>query len=194
MNWNIINQFLVKEQVALFKAANNYDIYDLESGQQLLECREENLGIFTKILRFTDYKRMTPFSVQIRDMSGKLVVEVTRGISLINSTVTVTDAETQVIGTFSQKFFSIGGKFAVLDKNQVEISMLQGKWTGWDFKFSSATAEHAHVTKKWAGIGKELFTSADNYVLDISSVVPANSDLKKLILAAVMCIDMVLKE
>ena len=54
--------------------------------------------------------------------------------------------------------------------------------------------EFAHVTKKWAGIGKEFFTSADNYMLEISSSVPANHPIRQLILAAVMCIDMVLKE
>ncbi len=52
----------------------------------------------------------------------------------------------------------------------------------------------AHVTKKWAGLGKEMFTSADNYVLEISNSVPPDSKLRQLILAAVMCIDMVLKE
>ena len=43
-------------------------------------------------------------------------------------------------------------------------------------------------------IGKELFTSADNYALEISDAVPADSAVRQLILAAVMCIDMVLKE
>ena len=54
--------------------------------------------------------------------------------------------------------------------------------------------EFAHVTKKWAGIGKELFTSADNYVLQISDAVPGDNVVRQLILAAVLCIDMVLKE
>ena len=56
--------------------------------------------------------------------------------------------------------------------------MLQGKWTGWNFKFLSCNTEHAHVKKNWAGVGKKLFTSADNYVLDVSAEVPATSDLK----------------
>ena len=43
-------------------------------------------------------------------------------------------------------------------------------------------------------MGKELFTSADNYVLEISNTVPSGSGVRKLILAAVLCIDMVLKE
>ena len=48
--------------------------------------------------------------------------------------------------------------------------------------------------KKVGGIGKELFTSADNYTLEISEAVPADHVARQLILAAVMCIDMVLKE
>ena len=52
----------------------------------------------------------------------------------------------------------------------------------------------AHVTKKWAGLGKEMFTSADNYMLEISAQLPVDDDKRKLILGAVMCIDMVLKE
>ncbi len=39
-----------------------------------------------------------------------------------------------------------------------------------------------------------MFTSADNYILEISSDVPEDHVVRKLILAAVMCIDMVLKE
>jgi hypothetical protein len=39
-----------------------------------------------------------------------------------------------------------------------------------------------------------MFTSADNYVLEISETVPADNAARQLILAAVMCIDMVLKE
>ena len=54
--------------------------------------------------------------------------------------------------------------------------------------------ELASVSKKWAGLGKELFTSADNYILQISDQVPADQPVRQLILAAVMCIDLVLKE
>lgn len=73
------NLYLVKEHVGMFKAANNYDIYDPESGAEIMECREESLGIFTKILRFTDYKRMTPFDIQIKSPEGRQVVRVKRG-------------------------------------------------------------------------------------------------------------------
>ena len=188
------NVFLVKEHVGMFKAANNYDIYDPQTGDIIMECREERLGMITKLLRFTDYKRMTPFDIQIRTPDGHQLVRITRGFSLFLSKVKVLDENDQVIGGFKQKIFSIGGSFNVLDVHDNPICLLQGKWTGWNFKFMDGETELAHVTKKWAGIGKELFTSADNYVLEISGSVPADNSVRQLILAAVMCIDMVLKE
>ena len=42
--------YLVKEHVGLLKAANNYDVHDPDTGAVIMECREENLGILTKIL------------------------------------------------------------------------------------------------------------------------------------------------
>lgn len=189
------NVFLVKEHVGLFKAANNFDIHDPETGRIIVECREENLGTFTKIFRFTDYKRYTPFDIELRTPDGARLLRVTRGIAFIRSTVQVLDAQDQVIGSFKQKLFSlIGGRFEVLDPAGHPVFALKGKWTGWDFRFLAGDLELAHVSKKWAGLGKEFFTSADNYVIEISQAVPPNSPVRQLILGAVMCIDMVLKE
>ncbi|MBL4625816.1 MAG: RNAase [Flavobacteriales bacterium] len=188
------NLYFVKEHVGMFKAANNYDILDPENQEMIMTCREEKLGIFTKLLRFTDYKRMTPFDVEIKTTSGEKVLTVKRGISIILSTVEVFDENDNLVGKFKQKFFSIGGKFDVLDPQDKVLCTLKGKWTSWDFKFMKGDIEFAHVSKKWAGLGKEMFTTADNYMLEIDEIVPQDNPLRVLILAAVMCIDMVLKE
>ena len=194
MSWTHANQLLVKEHVGLFKAASNYDIYDLASGEKLLECREPTLGFLTKLLRFTDYKRNTPFDVHVTDLSGAQVVRVKRPMTIFISKVTVHDESNEVIGGFKQKVFSIGGAFSVHDASDREVCHLKGKWTGWDFQFLAGGVQLARVTKKWTGLGKEFFTTADNYVLDISDAIPPESPTRKLILAAVMCIDKVLKE
>jgi uncharacterized protein YxjI len=188
------NLFLVKEHVGMFKASNNYDIYDPQNNQLILNCRENNLGIFTKILRFTDFKRMTPFYIEIKSTSGEKILIVKRGIAIFRSDVEVFDEKDRLIGKLKQKFWSFGGKFEILDKNEKSVCTLQGKWTGWDFKFIKDTKELASVSKKWAGMGKEFFTSADNYVLSINETVAQESIERQLIFAAVMVIDMVLKE
>ncbi len=188
------NVFLVKEHVGAFKAANNFDIHDPASGEIIMLCREDNLGSITKLLRFTDYKRMTPFDIKVTTPEGQQLVRITRGTTFIRSKVTVLDGKDQKVGGFSQKLMSIGGKFDVLDENDQILCSLKGNWTGWDFRFVVGDSEFAHVTKKWSGMGKEFFTSADNYVLEISDSVPPDSRVRLLILAAVLCIDMVLKE
>ncbi len=189
------NLFFVKEHVGMFKAANNYDVLDPETGQIMLECREDKLGLLTRLLRFTDMKRATRFDIRIRTPDGQTVLRITRGFSLWRSKVSVLDENDRRIGGFRQKMLAIGGAFTVLDDHDRPICTLKGKWTGWDFRFLDLSgAELAHVTKKWAGIGKELFTTADNYVLEIAENVPPDTLARQLIMAAVMCIDMVLKE
>lgn len=188
------NLFLIKEHAGLFKAANNYDVFDPAGGAKLLECREPNLGFFTKLLRFTDYKRMTPFEVVLTGTDGRKALTVRRGVSFFLSKVEVLDENGRVVGGFKQKFFSIGGAFRVLDARDNEVCVLKGKWTSWEFQFLKGEKELARVSKKWAGLGRELFTSADNYVLSVSDAVATDDEVRILIMAAVMCIDMVLKE
>jgi uncharacterized protein YxjI len=188
------NLFFVKEHIGMFKASNNYDIYDPVTNEMIMSCREENLGFITKLFRFTGYKRMTPFDITIKTPSGEKVLTVKRGISIFLSTVEVFDEKDNLVGKFKQQFFSIGGKFNVLGPNDEILCTLKGKWSSWEFKFVKDNIEFANVSKKWAGFGKELFTSADNYMLSIDEKVPQNNTIRLLILAAVMCIDMVLKE
>ena len=188
------NLFLVKEHVGMFKAANNYDVYDPATGEIILECREPHLGIFTKMLRFTDYKRNTPFDVRVTTPEGEPVLSVRRGINLFLSKVDVFDEEDERVGGFKQKFWTIGGAFRVLGPDDQPLCDLKGKWTSWEYKFEHNGVELARVTRKWSGLGKELFTSADNYVLSISDNVPPENPVRILIMGAVFCIDMVLKE
>jgi len=188
------NLFVVKEHVGVFKAANNFDIFDPQTGQEILHCREEKLGGLTKLLRFTDAKRMTPFDVEIRRPDGPALITVKRGVSLLLSRVDVLDPNGLRIGGFQQKLFSIGGRFDILDVSDTPVCTLKGKWTGWNFKFMAGDDRLAEVSKKWSGIGKEMFTTADTYALQIDDSVESDHPVRLLIFAAVMCIDLVLKE
>lgn len=188
------NLFFIKEHIGMFKAANNFDILDPDTHQLLMVCREDNLGFLTKMFRFSEYKRMTPFNIEVRTATGEKVISIRRGVSLFLSTVEVLDERNSLIGKFQQRFFSIGGRFDVLDPTGNVMCTLKGKWTSWDFKFEQAGVQLAAVSKKWAGIGKELFTTADNYMLSINDTVAKDDPVRMMILAAVLCIDMVLKE
>lgn len=189
------NLFLFKEHVGMFKASNNYDIYDPDSKKIILHCREKNLNFFFKIVRmfFNDFKRMTPFEIEIKGLNGDKVLKVKKRFALFLSKVEVFDENNRIIGVLKQKF-SFKGKFEILDPIGNLICNLQGNLVGWNFKFMKDNKELGLVTKKWSGLGKEMFTSADNYILEIKDVVEKTSSVRLLILAAVICIDMVIKE
>jgi uncharacterized protein YxjI len=113
----------------------------------------------------------------------------------MRSKVTVYDHEEQPIGYLKQKLLSLGGAFKVFDTNDVQIATLQGDWKGWNFKFlDQSDREIGVVTKKWGGLAKELFTSADNYVVHIDREKITDVNQVQLLLSAAVCIDMVLKE
>ena len=190
------NLYLFKEHLGLIKAHNNYDIFDPESKEMILHCREKNLNFFYKIVRIflKDYKRMTPFEIEIKGLTGKKILKVKKGVSLFLSKIQVYDENDNIVGIFKQRLFPFGNNFDMLDKSENLVCKLKGNFIGWNFKFLRGDSEVGLVTKKWAGIGKEMFTSADNYVLEIKDIVEKDSPLRLLILAAVICIDMVIKE
>jgi hypothetical protein len=117
------NLYLVKEHVGFFKAANNFDIYDPQTNEQIMQCRENRLGFFTKLLRFTDIKRYTPFHIEVSTPSGEPIVHVRRGFSILLSKVDVLDGDEEGtrIGGFKQQLLSFSGAFHVLDANDHPI-------------------------------------------------------------------------
>jgi uncharacterized protein YxjI len=191
------NIFLFKEHLGMFKASNNYDIYDPKTKEIILHCREKNLNPVYKIVRLflTDFKALTPFEIDIRGLDGKRIIKVKKGLSLILSKIEVFDENDKLIGLFKQKLFpNFYPKFEMFDEKENLVSMLKGNLIGWNFEFLKDENTIATVTKKWSGIGKEMFTSADNYILEIKDTVDKTDPLRLLIFAAVISIDMVFKE
>jgi hypothetical protein len=83
----------------------------------------------------------------------------------------------------------------VYDTLNNPVAEVKGDWKGWNFRFLDAGGnELGVVTKKWAGFGKELFTSADNYVISLSDHAPKERNVAALLLAAGLAIDIVYKE
>ena len=189
------NTFLFKEQLGLFKASNNYDVYDPQTEEIILHCREKNLNPLYKIIRLLikDLKSMTPFEIEISGLDGIKIIKVKKKLSLVLPKIEVFDESDKLIGFIKLNLFQLNN-FEVFDYKGNLVSKLKGSLIGWNFKFLKDENTIATVTKKWSGIGKELFTSADNYILDINDNVEKTSSLRLLIFGAVICIDMVLKE
>jgi uncharacterized protein YxjI len=184
--------FFIKEHVGMLKFANTYDILDPES-KAVLGIARERPGLLIHLLRFVINTQLLPTRIDIHeDEHRPPLLSIKRGLVLLRSKIMILDANGKGIGWFKTKLFSFRSGFHVFDMSGTRIAEVSGDWKGWNLTFKTAEGrEFGKVTKKWAGIGKELFTSADNYMISLADDAPSAGGL---LLAAGLAIDTVFKE
>lgn len=187
--------FFIREHVGVMKIKDTYDILDPENQQPLGIAKETTAG-WILALRFLLNKSMLPLTVIIcAGESEKPLLTLSRGFTFLRSKVWIANAEGNRIGYFKSKLFSLGGGFLIYDMQDTKVADIKGDWKGWNFRFLNADGQEIGlVTKKWGGIGKELFTSADNYLISISDLGAQQAAYGALLLAAGIAIDTVFKE
>ncbi|MEY4387699.1 MAG: hypothetical protein RLY20_2982 [Verrucomicrobiota bacterium] len=186
--------FFVKERTGLLKLVDTYDIFDPATNRQIGIAKEEPPR-WAKFLRLVVEKHKLPTCVNVYEAEGAPpVLSVHRGFTFLRSKMHVTCAGRK-LGYFRSKLISIGGGFNVFDIHDQQVAEVKGNWKGWDFRFITKQGrEIGTVTKKWGGLGRELFTSADNYIISLSGIGGANPEAAALLLAAGLSIDIVFKE
>ncbi|BBM83389.1 phospholipid scramblase-related protein [Candidatus Uabimicrobium amorphum] len=188
-------QYFVREHVGMFKLSNAYDILDPDTQQQLGIAKEEISGGL-HFLRFFVNKQLLPTTVNVYEGTesnpSKMIFSIKKGFAFFSSKVDVIGRNGQTLGWFKSKVFSLGGAFRVFDDMGTEIALVKGDWKGWNFKFLFGDEQIGSVSKKWSGVGKELFTTADNYMISLEGEV--NEAHATLLLAAGLSIDIVYKE
>jgi uncharacterized protein YxjI len=187
--------FLVKERVAIVKLTDTFDILDPGTGQKIGIAKEEPPP-WAKWLRLVVSKQLLPTTVNIYEQeNAPPVASIHRGFTMFRSKIKVVGGNGSPLGYFKSKVFSLGGGFFVFDNADQQVAEVKGDWKGWNFKFLTKSGrEIGTVTKKWAGLGKELFTSADNYVISITDPATSGPAAGALLLAAGVSIDIVFKE
>ncbi|MFQ5681118.1 MAG: phospholipid scramblase-related protein [Candidatus Omnitrophota bacterium] len=187
--------FFIRERVAFLRLVDTYDILDPETKQQIGIAREEP-ALWLKLLRLLLKKAMLPTKVCVYEADGtSLVFTIVKSFTFFRSRVSVFDARGGYVGYFKNKIFSWGGGFWVFNAKDEQVAEIKGDWKGWNFRFIAAgEKELGRVTKKWAGIGKELFTTADNYIISIDEVVQGQPAVCLLLLAAGLAVDIIYKE
>jgi uncharacterized protein YxjI len=186
--------YVVRERVGFMKLASTYDLLDPNTGQTIGVAKEEPPGI-VKYLRLLVNNKWLPTTVNVYEREdAPPVLWIHRGVALFRTPVHV-HTPAGDLGYFREKFLTIGKTFIIFDTQDREIGTVKGDWKGWNFQvLGRQGAELGRVTKKWAGLGKELFTNADTYVITISDAAAGRREVAQLLLAAGLAIDTVFKE
>jgi uncharacterized protein YxjI len=187
--------YFVKEHVGLLKLTDTYDILDPETKQQVGIAKDEPPG-WAKFARLLVKKHFLPTTINVYETeSSPPVLSIRKSSGFLRVSVVVADATHAELGRLQKKLFSLGGGFLVFDTTGQQIADVKGDWKGWNFRFlDNSGVELGVVTKTWAGAGKELFTSADNYMISLSPGGDRSPRRSALLLAAALAIDTVFKE
>jgi hypothetical protein len=184
--WDILkrNLFFVKNAVARSEAktSDKFDVYDPESHQILLECREPDIGLLTKVARLCGgrHDQGTSFNlVASIPSSNERVLRIARGnasLSFGGPIVKISDHWDSLIGTLKRKKLSLGQIFTFAPEKQGEAFLLQIKG-GEIFCDDKKVA----VVAKWDSVFfKE---NKFDYAISISPDVPANSLIRQVLVA-----------
>ena len=184
---------VVNQKLKLIELNNQYSVFD-SSGKQIASVNQVGQSTAKKLLRLvSSLDQFLTHKLEISDMKGQVVLRLTRPAKVFKSTVIVSDGADREVGRIVQENM-IGKINFSLQVGQQQIGAIKGEnWRAWDFRIEDASGtEVARITKKFEGIAKTLFTTADNYVLNIHR--PLEQPLISLVVAAALSIDTALKQ
>jgi uncharacterized protein YxjI len=189
--------YFIREHIGFMKLSDTYDILDPETQEQIGIAKEKP-GALIHLLRLLINKQFLPTKVFVYEGADyenecRLLFSIQRGITILRSRVDICDSHGAIVGWLRSKTFSLGGAFFVFDTLNNEVASVKGDWKGWNFRFlDKSENEIGTITKKWAGIGKELFTTADNYIIALNDEPTPEKAI--LLLAAGLAVDIIYKE
>jgi uncharacterized protein YxjI len=185
------NDYFIDEKVQFLKFTNTYKVYD-KSGSQI-GVIEESMPAGLKLLSLILSKAFMPFTLGIADMEGNVLVKIKRGWTFFMSKISIFDGGGSEIARIKQRFKMFKPTFNITDLNDTTLAIISGDWKAWNFTIAEeGDKQIGTITKKWNGILKEAFTTADKYVVSIH---PETEGIKRIAtLATAITIDMVLKE
>lgn len=179
----------VKERVSLLKLRDTYDLLDADTQAVIGEVRDEPAA-WAKWLRLLVKKALLPTCVNAYAVGNpRQVLSVKKAPALFRTRLQILDAHGRCLAHVRSKIFSLGGAFVIFDPMGQEIGLLKGDWKGWDYTATIQGQPVGIVTKKWAGLMKEVFTNADQYL-----VRSERPDQLLLLLGLALAVDLVYKE
>jgi uncharacterized protein YxjI len=185
---------LVVNQKAKFIEVNNeYAVYN-QAGQQIGAVRQVGQSNLKKAARLlTSLDQYMTHKLQVVDMAGNVQLALTRPAKFVKSRVIVENAAQQQIGEIVQQNAFGKIRFSLEAGGHTYGSISAENWRAWNFSIKDHTdTEVARITKTWEGLAKTMFTTADNYVVQIHK--PLEDPLRQLVVAAALAVDTALKQ
>ena len=179
------------EILTSFDARNTYLVYD-EANNPIVQVQEGGTG-FGSVLKRLILAAYRPFTATVTDLGKSTdVLTLRRPFRFIFHRLEVRTTDGQLIGALQKRWTWFRRKYTVENAQGQEIATLFGPfWRPWTFKIQvpDSATELGLIQKKWSGLGKEMFTQADNFWIELDRV--QDPQLRTLLFASTVLIDVV---
>lgn len=184
---------VVNQKAKLIEVNNEYAIFD-QNGLQIGAVRQVGQSMAKKVIRVLgSYDQFMTHKLQVVDMQGNVLLALTRPAKLVKSKVIVQDGHGRDVGTIVQQNAIGKIRFNLEAGGHTYGSINAENWRAWNFNVRDhADNEVARITKTWEGLAKTVFTTADNFVVQIHR--PLEEPLRTLVVASSLAIDTALKQ
>lgn len=184
---------VVNQKTKLIELTNEYAVFN-QQGTQIGSVVQVGQSALKKVARFLwSLDQFFTHRLEVRDAAGVPQLLLTRPRKFLKSKVIVALPDGREVGRIVQQ--NVFGKISFsIEADGNRLGMLKAEnWRAWNFSIVDHTdAEIARVTKTWEGLARTLFTTADNYVVQLHRPLP--QPMLSLVVASALTIDTALKQ
>ncbi len=184
---------VVNQKAKIIELNNQYSVFD-KDGRQIAAVNQVGQSAAKKAVRLlTSLDQFMSHKLEVTDMAGQVLLRITRPAKVMKSTVIVSDGNDQEIGRIVQENMIGKINFSLQAGGYTYGAIKAENWRAWNFRIEDHGGnEVARITKTFEGIAKTMFTTADNYVVQIHAALP--QPLNSLVVASALCVDTALKQ
>jgi len=184
---------VVNQKAKLIEINQEFAVYD-QHGVQIGAVRQVGQSAAKKVLRFvSNVDQFLTHKFQVVDREGRVLLALTRPAKLMKSRMIVEGGDGREIGQIVQQNLIGKIRFSLEVEGQTVGSLNGENWRAWNFNIRDEKgSEIARITKTWEGIAKTMFSTADNYVVQIHEPLP--QPLLSLVVASALSVDTALKQ
>lgn len=191
---SIFDQYVlvVNQKAKLMELSSEFRIYD-QNAVQIGLVRQVGQSAAKKVARaLLNVDSMMTHTLDIEDMNGNVLLKITKPRAILKPKVIV-EREGVVIGELAFKL-RLGKPQIKLMVDDKQVGMIYAEnWRAWDFRIVDENEKQiASISKTWEGFAKAIFTTADNYVVQIHENL--EDPFHSLVLASSLAVDLILKQ
>ncbi len=146
-----------------FEGANSYDVVDPE-GSVIAHAAETTSGMQRLFMGGGRFE-----TIELRNAQGDIILRLQERWGFPFSTHQITDSAGQPRFQIKQRWAWFRRRFSMWGDGNPEMTVRGPMFRPWTFWVDEGSTQVGKISKKFSGIGTEMFTDADNFEIEFTA-------------------------